>query len=268
MINYSTSKINLSLSVLARRADGFHEVETVLYPIGGGLCDMVEMIKSADEFQFSSSGILVDCEVEENLCVKAYRLMRDEYSLPNVKLHLHKRIPFGAGLGAGSANAVAVIQLCDRLFKLNITDDRKEELAARLGSDTAFFVRNRAAVARGRGELLCPLDLDLSGHYIMLVKPDVGVSTAEAYSMITPSTPAILPSEAVKYPIKEWARVMRNDFEEPICEQLPTLAMIRGEMYRAGAIYSAMSGSGSTIFGIFKNPPALRFKHFTYTTKL
>lgn len=268
MVFYSTCKINLGLSVIARRDDGFSQIETVIYPVGGSLCDMVELIPSATTTSFLSSGIVVDCEPQKNLCVRAFELMRGEFDLPPVLLHLHKRIPFGAGLGAGSANAVAVIKLCDKVFSLGLTEERMVELAAQLGSDTAFFVRNEPAVARGRGEVLSRVEVDLSGYYLLLVKPNVGVSTAEAYRLVEPAAPYVLPSDAVRYPIEEWSRVMRNDFERPIFERLPVLSMICGELYRAGAIYASMSGSGSTVFGLFRDPPTLKFPHFTYLVKL
>lgn len=268
MVFYSTCKINLALSVIARRDDGYSDIETVMYPIGGSLCDIVEMIPSVDGFCFSASGIEVDCDEQKNLCVLAFRLMQQKFDLPDVQLHLHKRIPFGAGLGAGSANAVSVIKLCNRLFALGLSSERMEELAARLGSDTAFFVNNQPAVARGRGEKLTPIDIDLRGYYVMLVKPSVGVSTAEAYSLVTPAVPDILPSQGVKYPIEEWYRVLRNDFQEAIYERLPVLSIIEGELYRGGAVFAAMSGSGSTVFGIFRDKPSLRFPHFTYVTQL
>ncbi len=266
----SNFKINLSLNLLGKRADGYTEIETVMYPLGlhqAELCDIVEVVRGEEGsgLVFGNSGIVVDAPHSDNLCVRAFELMHRMYAIPpDVSIHLHKRIPFGAGLGAGSANCVAVLKGCNELFSLGLNDDELESLAAELGSDTPFFVCNTPAVATGRGEVLRPIEVDLSNYYILLVKPSVGVSTARAYALAKYSTPKLSPREAVAMPIEEWHRVMKNDFEEAIFEQLPVLEMIKSEIYRSGAIYSAMSGSGSTIFGIFDHYPRLRFSnHFT-----
>lgn len=266
MIKKSFCKINLALAVTERRADGFHAIESVIYPVRG-IWDTVEM-ERATQFSFSTSGIALDCADEKNLCVRAYRLMAERFALPAVALSLHKNIPFGAGLGAGSANAVAVLELCDEMFALGLNNAELKNLAAELGSDTAFFVDCAPAVARARGELLEPAAVDLSGYYIYMVKPDVGVSTREAYSMIAPAPPLVAPSEAVKYPIEEWPSVCVNDFERSVFEQLPILAELKKEMYAAGAIYASMSGSGSTVYGIFEQRPTLEFPYFSHMEML
>lgn len=266
MIKKSFCKINLALAVTARRADGFHTVESVMYPVRG-IWDTVEM-ERAPQFSFSASGIALDCADDKNLCVKAYRLMCERFDLPPVAIALHKNIPFGAGLGAGSANAVAVLELCDEMFALGLNRDELKDLAAELGSDTAFFVDCVPAVARARGEILEPVAVDLSGYYIYMVKPDVGVSTREAYSMIAPASPLVTPCEAVKYPIEEWSEVCVNDFERSVFERLPLLAELKKEIYAAGAIYASMSGSGSTVYGIFAAPPSLDFPYFSHMEML
>ncbi len=268
MIISSNFKINLGLSVLRRREDGFSDIETVMYPVRCAmLCDIVEVVES-EEFAFTSSGIEVDCTEEDNLCVRAYRLLLVRYSLPSVHIHLHKRVPFGAGLGAGSANAVAVMKLCRELFALEISDSEMESLAAELGSDTAFFVRERTVVARGRGELLEEIDIDLSGYYLLLVKPEVGVSTAEAYGGVVPREPEKLPSEVVQNAIESWQTRLVNDFDESIFIKLPELRDVKERMEAAGAVYCSMSGSGSTIYGIFVEPPVLHFPYFTHLVRL
>ncbi len=267
MILKSNCKINLSLSALSRRDDGFTNIETVMYPLDGGLCDIVEVIESS-EFEFTSSGILVDCPDSQNLCVKAYSLMRDKFNLPPVKIHLHKQIPFGAGLGAGSANAVAVLKLCNSIFNLNLDYSILEDLAEKLGSDTAFFVRNTPSIARGRGEILTPIDLTLKGYYVLLIKPDMGVSTAEAYKGVKLHTPEIKIEEALTYPIEKWKEVMYNDFESSIFHKLPLLSEIKEQLYAHGALYASMSGSGSTIYGIFKNEPKIEVSYFNYLFKI
>ncbi len=266
MKNSSYFKINLALSVLFRREDGFSEIETVMFPIlDDTLCDEIEITLS-DSFSFSSSGIEVDCPWEENLCVRAYRIMQSRYKLPDVAIHLHKRIPFGAGLGAGSANATEVLKITNSLFSLEISDAELEDIATELGSDTPFFVKSRSVVARGRGERLSPIEINLSNHYIFFVKPDVGVSTVAAYRAVIPKTPEILPSQAVRYPLGEWQEKVVNDFEEPIFRELPILSQIKQTLIDSGAIYASMSGSGSTIFGIFRDKPTLEFPYFTHCT--
>lgn len=267
MIISSNYKINLGLNILFRREDGFSEIETVMYPVSdNSLCDIVEMVL-CESFMLTSSGIEVDCPVEKNLCTRAFRLMQERFSLPEVHIHLHKRIPFGAGLGAGSANAVAVLKLCNSVFKLNLDSCELRDIAAELGSDTAFFVDSVPSVARGRGEELEVVEVDLRGYYLVLVKPEVGVSTAEAYRGVTPSVEGVMPSEAIGLPISEWQATLNNAFEESIFKTLPVLSEIKAELIGKGAIYSAMSGSGSTIFGIFEERPDISFPHFTHITR-
>lgn len=267
MILKSNCKINLSLSTISRRNDGFTDIETVMYPLDGGLCDIIEVIES-EKFVFSSSGILVDCPDSQNLCVKAYALMRDKYNLPPVKIHLHKQIPFGAGLGAGSANAVAVLKLCNLIFNLGLDYIALEDLAQNLGSDTAFFVHNTPAIARGRGEILTPVDLTLKGYYILLIKPNLGISTAEAYKGVKLHTPEIQIEKALTYPIERWKEIMYNDFEDSIFHKLPLLSEIKEQLYANGALYALMSGSGSTIYGIFRDKPEIEVSCFNYLFKI
>ncbi|MEG0655801.1 MAG: 4-(cytidine 5'-diphospho)-2-C-methyl-D-erythritol kinase [Mucinivorans sp.] len=266
MIKNSFCKINLNLSVISRCADGFHNIESVIYPVAG-LADTIRM-EPAAQFSFSSCGIELDCPEEDNLCVKAYRLMQERYKIGPVKLSLTKRIPFGAGLGAGSANAVAVVEAADELFALNLTRQAKLDAARVLGSDTSFFVDFVPQIASGRGEILSPIAVDLSGYYLYMVKPDIGVSTRRAYSLITPHEPQISVQEAIEHPIHEWKYVCVNDFQAPIFGRIPLLGSIRDQLYSAGAIYAAMSGSGSTVYGIFQDQPKLVFPYFSYCKKL
>ncbi|MFI3298988.1 MAG: 4-(cytidine 5'-diphospho)-2-C-methyl-D-erythritol kinase [Rikenellaceae bacterium] len=267
MIYSSNFKINLSLSLLFRREDGFTELESVFYPVANSeLCDIVEIVENGgDKLSFSNSGIVVDCPMEKNLCVRAYRSMVESYGVPQgVDIHLHKRIPFGAGLGAGSANATTVLKITNRLFGLGLSDDELERHSAKLGSDTAFFVRERAALATSRGEILSPVDLDLSGYYLALIKPEVNVSTAEAYRLVTPREPEVMPREAIGRPIEEWRGVLKNDFEEPMFRRYPILGELKQLHYDSGALYSAMSGSGSTVFGIYSKFPKIQVRgHFS-----
>lgn len=266
MIKKSHCKINLSLAVLGRRADGFSDIETVMVPVFG-IWDTVS-VERADAFAFSSSGIAVDCPVADNLCVRAWRLMEREYALPPVAVHLDKQIPFGAGLGAGSANAAAVIELCDELFELHLSTEKMRLLAGQLGSDTPFFIAPGPMVARGRGELMTPIDLDLRGWWLVLVKPDAGVSTKEAYRAVVPRIPALMPSDAVLLPIEVWKDSCVNDFEQPIFERIPLLGQIKTDLYAAGATFALMSGSGSTIYGLFAQKPNIEFDRFTHIEQL
>lgn len=265
MILFSHCKINLGLSVIARRDDGFSEIETVMYPLQG-ISDIVEIVPAA-HFAFSSSGIVVDCPIEDNLCVRALRLVQSTYGITeNVKIHLHKNIPFGAGLGAGSANAVAVIKLCNTIYNIGMSRGDMLALASTLGSDTAFFVDEHPAIATGRGEILEPINIDLKGYYVMLAKPDVAISTAAAYRHITPREPKVRTSVCVRQPIEQWRECLVNDFEA--IGQFSALEHLKQRMYDGGAIYAAMSGSGSTIYGIFREKPTLSFDIFTHVEQL
>ncbi|MEG0815424.1 MAG: 4-(cytidine 5'-diphospho)-2-C-methyl-D-erythritol kinase [Mucinivorans sp.] len=266
MIKNSFCKINLNLSVINRRLDGFHSIESVIYPING-IFDTIQMDHAA-QFSFRTSGIVVDCPAQDNLCVKAYRLMVDRYGVGPVSLSLHKRIPFGAGLGAGSANAVAVLGLTNELFALNLSQVELRSLAAELGSDTAFFVDFVPTLVRGRGEVLEPISVNLSGYYIYMVKPNEGVSTGAAYRLVTPHEPLVRPAQAIARPVNEWREVCVNDFQEPIFHQIPLLGSLADSLYAAGAVYAAMSGSGSTVYGIFEKQPQLEYPYFSHCQRL
>ncbi len=244
-------KINIGLDVLERREDGFHELSTVMFPVRG-LCDILHFERlDSPTLEFSCEGIAVDCDDDSNLCVKAYNLMQARFNIAGLKITLDKRIPFGAGLGGGSADATAVIMAINSLFNLDLSEAELIDLASQLGSDTAFFVRNTPQLCSGRGEIMEPVTIDLSGRYLVLIKPDEGVSTREAYSGVKPHYPTTPLSELIARPIEEWQGAIKNDFEEHIFIAHPQLATIKRELLEAGATYAAMSGSGSTIFGIF-----------------
>ena len=266
MIKNSHCKINLSLAVLGRRSDGFSEVETAMVPVWG-LRDTVE-VERAERFSFAASGLAVDCAAEDNLCVRAWRLMEQTFGLAPAAVRLHKTIPFGAGLGAGSANAAAVVELCNEVYELNLTQERLRELCAALGSDTPFFIDPQPTVARGRGERLEPIDLDLSGWWLAMAKPDAGVSTKEAYAAVVPHVPSVMPAQAVRRPVEEWKNVCTNAFEEPIFRKIPLLGQLKQQMYGLGAEFALMSGSGSTVYGLFRDKPTLNFDCFTHIERL
>ncbi len=245
-------KINIGLDVLERRADGFHSLSTVMFPVVG-LYDVidVEAIEGC-EVEFVSRGMVVDCAPEQNLCIKAYNLLKAHYpAISAVRITLDKRVPFGAGLGGGSSDATAVLVALNSLFELGLSEAQLIEFAAQLGSDTAFFVRNTPQLCSSRGEVMSPAKLDLSGKYLLLIKPCVNVSTREAYAGVTPHHPTTPLSELIELPLEQWQGKIKNDFEPHIFEAYPLLGQIKSTLLEAGAIYAAMSGSGSTIYGIF-----------------
>ena len=287
MIAFPNAKINIGLNVVAKRSDGYHDIETVFYPVL--LQDALEIkpMRPLDPAQLRKrleAGLLVQpddvfmpyrlfrrkedipcCSLEmtgtefpfkaaDNLVVKAYLLLQQDFDLPSIDIKLHKHIPSGAGLGGGSSDCAFMITLLNRRFNLRMRDSMMERYAARLGSDCAFFISNTPALATGRGEVLSPVSLSLKGYTILLVKPDVSVSTTEAYASLTPKQPVIPLAEAIKRPVTEWKDCVFNDFEPSVFAKYPLLADIKQKLYSMGAVYSAMSGSGSTVYGLFREP--------------
>ena len=262
MITFPCAKINLGLNVIAAREDGYHDIETVFYPIP--ITDALE-IKYMDEHfpseyncDLKITGNAVDCDEQHNLVVKAYDLLAANYELPRIHAHLVKRIPMQAGLGGGSADGAFMIRLLDERFRLNIGIAEMERYAAQLGSDCPFFITAEPSFATGRGELLEPADGpkgNLDGYYIAVVKPDEAVSTAMAYKQIKCRKPAKCCRDVVREPIDTWKDDLSNDFEEPVFKAHPRLASIKQQLYDLGAVYAQMSGSGSALFGIFRKEP-------------
>jgi 4-diphosphocytidyl-2-C-methyl-D-erythritol kinase len=262
MIAFPNAKINIGLNITKKRSDGFHTIESVFFPIN--LCDAVEIIESDsnEKVIFTSSGIDIPGDVSTNLCCKAYLLINKDYKLPNIKIHLHKNIPIGAGLGGGSADAAFIIKLINEKFNLNIPLEKQLFYAASLGSDCSFFINNTPALACGVGEILNPIDLNLKGHFIALVYPKVHISTATAYAGVIPKTPKTSLKSNILLPTKSWKNNIHNDFEDSIFPKHPELKKLKEEMYTLGASYAAMSGSGSSVYGIFENKTDLA-KHFS-----
>ncbi len=252
MIVFPNAKINIGLNVVEKRSDGFHNIETLFYPIA--LNDVLEFVESNNTV-FSSSGIVIDCNPGHNLVMKAYRVMQERYNLSPLKIHLHKVIPFGAGLGGGSADAAFMLSALNSYFELGVGEDELMAIASGLGSDCTFFIKNKPCLARGKGDKLHEYPFDLSGKYLVVVKPDVHVSTPDAYSMVSPHFPEALLSELLNTPISKWKETVKNDFEAPVFEKYPQIAEMKKRLYDAGALYAAMSGSGSAVFGIFENKP-------------
>ena len=244
-------KINIGLDVLRRRADGFHDLSTVMVPVKG-LYDVLT-IEQAEESSLSIVGIEVDCDAEQNICMKALRLMQQRYGIGEASITLDKRIPFGAGLGGGSADGTAVILALNDISSLGLDEATLISLAAELGSDTAFFVRNTPQLCEGRGEIMTPIELDLAGYWLVLIKPDANVSTREAYAGVVPAIPELPLTERLQKPIAEWQGCVKNDFEKSVFAAHPIIADFKQKMIDAGATYASMSGSGSTVFGLFQN---------------
>lgn len=267
MIVKAHCKINIGLRVVRRREDGYHELQTIMYPVRE-LHDVItiEPLDSCD-VEFVGEGIVVDCPVEKNLVVRAARLMQQRYATRGVCITLDKRVPFGAGLGGGSADATAVIVAMNEIFELGIDKPTLSSLAAELGSDTPFFVYDSAQYCTGRGEIMEPVEVDLSGKWLVVAKPEEGVSTAEAYGGVRPAVPESDLCELVKQPVTRWQGSVVNDFEKHILLSHPRIAEIKQKLLDAGAEYAAMSGSGSAVFGIFAECPELNLGTYTFIHK-
>lgn len=269
MITFPCAKINLGLNIVSKRPDGYHNLETVFYPIP--LTDALEIKYMDEKFPSESpcdlkiTGNDVDCNEEDNLVIKAYQLLAADFQLPRVHAHLVKRIPTQAGLGGGSSDAAYMIRLLDERFRLNIGIPEMERYAAKLGADCAFFITADPSYAEGIGDVLMPVDVPgagLGGYYLAVVKPSVAVSTRDAYAAIVPKTPSKCCRDIVRQPIETWKDELVNDFEAPIFAMHPELAAIKQSLYDAGAVYAAMSGSGSALFGIFREQPTGLEKEF------
>ncbi len=253
MILRANCKINIGLNIIRRREDGYHELETLCYPVKG-LYDTISVERvEGDGVEFISEGTAIDCAAEDNLCVKAYRLMQKRFGVGGARITLDKRTPFGAGLGGGSSDATHVLLAIDELFNLSLSEQTLIDLAAELGSDTALFVRNTSQLCQGRGEVLSSVDLDLGGVWIVMVKPDIHISTRVAFSGVIPQQWATPLVELLKEPLDSWQGRVVNDFESSIFAHAPLLAQIKSQLLESGAIYASMSGSGSTIYGLFSS---------------
>ena len=287
MIEFPNAKINIGLNVVAKREDGYHDIETVFYPVLLQDALEIKLMRPLDPVQLRKrieAGLMVQpddaflpfrllpkkedfpcCSLEmtgnefpfkaaDNLVVKAYLMLQQDFDLPSIDIKLYNHIPSGAGLGGGSSDCAFMIKLLNRRFNLRMRESMMERYAARLGSDCAFFISNTPSIATGRGEILNPIGLSLKGYTILLVKPDVAVSTAEAYAGVTPHKPETSLADAVMRPVSEWRDCVFNDFEPSVFKKYPLLADIKQKLYDLGAEYAAMTGSGSTVYGIFSEP--------------
>lgn len=248
MIAYPNVKVNLGLNVLRKREDGFHDIETLFVPFDG-LYDNLEIVESS-RFQVEIEN--GEWNPDEDLTAKAYQLMKEEFDLPPVEIYLEKQVPVGAGLGGGSSDAAFTLRLLNEMFGLKLSDKQLAERAAKLGSDCAFFIYNEPMIGEGKGDILTPYDISFEGYYVDVITPEIEVSTAEAYAGIVPAVPAVSLRDALARPVGDWKDVLKNDFESTIFKKYPDIAQIKKDLYDEGAVYAAMSGSGSAVFGIFK----------------
>jgi len=261
MICFPNAKINLGLNILRKRPDGYHELETLFYPIG--LKDGLEFIENKDnKINFSCSGIALGINTEDNIVFKAYRLLAYDYPLPGLDIHLHKVIPFGAGLGGGSSDGAFLLKGLNDHFELGLTKNHLMGYAIQLGADCSFFIENHPAFATGIGEKLQPIDFSVKGYFLVLVKPQFGVGTKEAYQGIRPAIPAVRLSEVLNVAAEKWQESVVNDFESSVFPLYPEIAQIKSKLMEMGAVYAAMSGSGSSVFGLFKHEPELTSTDF------
>ncbi len=248
MVVFPHCKINLGLHVISKREDGYHNIETCFYPVPW--TDILEIIP-AKEFSFTSSGLMIPGKDQDNLCIKAYHHLQTHFDLAPVKIHLHKVLPTGAGLGGGSSDAAFTLRLLNSVFDLKLNPIQLRKFAAQLGSDCSFFVEDKPMLGSGRGEQLVDLPLSLKGLYMVLVKPDIHVSTADAYAGVKPHTPHQTLTDILTLPVAEWKDHLVNDFEKSVFAKYPAIEAIKKEFYDHGALYASMSGSGSSVFGIF-----------------
>ncbi len=263
MVFFSPCKINLGLHILSKRPDGYHNLETCFYPVPW--TDVLEVIP-AKEFSFTITGRLIEGSTKDNLCVKAYRLMHLNHGIGPVNIHLHKILPTGAGLGGGSSNAAFTLRLLNEIFELGLSVETLKLYAARLGSDCAFFIEDKPTLGSGRGDVLHGISISLEKKYLVLVKPPVHVSTAEAYSQITPQRHEVGIPVILNLDINQWKNSLVNDFEVSVFKQFPEIGRLKAKLYDLGAIYASMSGSGASVFGIFDKEVNLRdsFPESTY----
>jgi len=258
MIYFSPAKINIGLQILEKRPDGFHKLQSVMHPVG--LCDILE-INSVDlsdqKILFSQSGLRFKADLEDNLCLKAFEMLAGEIFLPPVRMHLYKQIPVGAGLGGGSSNASVALMGLNSLAKNPLSKERLTELAMMLGSDCPFFLNDGPMLMEGRGEILSRVRLNLSGYYLVLLFPEIHISSAEAYRGVKPLIPGHQLKKLIQEPVNSWKDQIVNDFELSLFESYPRLEKFKEKLYTSGAVYASLSGSGSSLYGIFTRRPSL-----------
>ncbi len=259
MIVYPNAKINIGLRILNKRSDGFHNIESIFYPVKW--FDALELLPAhgkENQISMTTTGIEIPGNMDENLCIKAYHLINSNYALPALKVHLHKQIPIGAGLGGGSADAAFFIKALNEVTDINLSFGEMHHYAKQLGSDCSFFINNRPALALQKGEELEPVSLRLAGCYICIVYPGIHISTKEAYAKIIPAEQKYPLEELASNPIEQWKDTISNDFEKALLPAYPVIVELKEKLYANGAVYAAMSGSGSAVYGIFKEKAFLK----------
>lgn len=253
MIVFPPCKINLGLFVTEKRKDGFHNIESIFIPVQW--CDVLEVVESPEnEFSFQSSGNFIDSSVEDNIVVKAFRLLQKDFNLPEVSIHLHKIIPAGAGLGGGSSDGAYMLRLLNELFNCGISDEDLRKYAAILGSDCPFFTQNEVMLVAGRGDIMERIDWPLRNKFIVIVHPAIHISTKKAYEGLKPKFSEVSLSTLVQKPMSMWSTYIKNDFEENAISEYPAIGAIKDKLLKLGALYASMSGSGSSVFGLFDQP--------------
>lgn len=257
MIVYPNCKINIGLRILNKRNDGYHNIESVFYPVS--VSDILEINRispaAENQIQFKSTGITIPGNAEENICVKAYHLINKDYPLPALQVHLHKQIPIGAGLGGGSADAAFFIKALNALEELNLSFGEMHHYAKQIGSDCSFFINNKPALAEQKGDALEPVDLNLKGYHLVIVYPNIHISTALAYSSVVPNREGEKIEELIKMPVNSWKDAIVNAFEAGIVTKFPVVGEVKNKLYALGAAYASMTGSGSAVYGIFADKP-------------
>ncbi len=261
MVVFPNAKINIGLNILRKRKDGYHDLETLFYPIG--LKDALEyVVNGKNRLNFNSSGLNLGIDPEQNIVAKAYRMLQEDHQLPGLDIHLHKAIPFGAGLGGGSSDAAFFLKSLNEYLGLNISDEKLKTLTGRLGADCTFFLENRPAMATGTGDKLSAIDLNLKGYHLLLVKPPFGVDTKTAYAGIVPQESAADFKTMILSGVANWEGQIKNDFEPSLFGQFPGLSLLKNSLTAMGASYVSMSGSGSSIYGLFKSKPTVKASDF------
>ncbi|MDR3327468.1 MAG: 4-(cytidine 5'-diphospho)-2-C-methyl-D-erythritol kinase [Prevotellaceae bacterium] len=255
MVSFPNAKINIGLNIIQRRSDGYHNIETVFYPVEA-LYDVLEMVE-AKSTNLTTYGLEMGGNTENNLIIKALRLLQKTHKLPELDIYLKKNIPMGAGLGGGSADGSFALKMINELFCLHLTYKELEQYASQLGADCAFFINNKPVFAEGKGDVFSNITLSLQGKYIYIVKPDVSVSTADAYKDTILKKWDLPLQEAIKKPLEEWKYFIFNDFEDTVFNQYPQISQVKQKMYDFGAVYASMSGSGSAVYGIFNQLQAM-----------
>ena len=265
MILFPPAKINLGLKVLKKRSDGYHEIETCMMSVP--MTDVLEIVPS-EKFEFKQTGIKVEGDQESNLCVKAFRLFRQRHTISNVYIHLRKQLPMGAGLGGGSADASYVLRGLNTLFDCGLSNDELRAMASELGSDCPFFIEDTVQIGKGRGTELSNFNLDLKGYYLKLINPGIHVGTKEAYDGIRFSDGTDSIENLLELPVADWKDRLNNDFEHTIFELHPSIGKLKEQLYAEGAVYASMSGSGSTVYGIFEKEPEITTNFFEKVLEL